>query len=97
MALQPSTPRRFARQCDLCRYVGRSRRKALDFPRRKGEIWVVLHRGAEEWTHVYRLDARDGRTVHLERFAKGDARAALFAWAEVFFQIETTEAIDRAA
>ncbi len=49
-------------------------------PRDGGEVWLVFHT-AVGWTHLYRIDPRDPRTVHLERAAEGDRVAALRAFA----------------
>lgn len=87
----------FARQGDACVCLGRSRRSGPCFAKRRGEIWVVLHRQGAEWTHVYRLDEKDGRTAYLENFAPGDARAALISWAIKAFDIEVAEPLVRAA
>lgn len=57
--------------------------------RDRGEVWIVDHAaGAERWTHLYRIDPRDGRTVHLERAVPGEAVAALRRWARDILAVE---------
>ncbi|WP_062015331.1 hypothetical protein [Aureimonas sp. AU4] len=52
-------------------------------PRDRGEVWIVCHAAGngERWTHLYRIDPRDPRTVYLERAAPGESVAALRRWA----------------
>jgi hypothetical protein len=61
--------------------------------RDRGEVWLVWHAGgrAAGWAHLYRIDPRDGRTVHLERAVPGTDRAALQRWARDVLRVEDAE------
>lgn len=52
--------------------------------RRPVRVYAVFHRH-DGWTHLYRTDERDARTVHLVRAAAGDEAEALAAWARQAF------------
>lgn len=69
-------------------YLGRSRHPGTGWRRRDGEVWLALHRDAAPWTAVWRLDGRDGRTLHLERVWDGDRRAEAADWARAAFALE---------
>jgi len=67
-------------------------------PRERGEVWIVVHAaGVERWTHLYRIDPRDPRTVHLLRAGAGDRAAAFAGWAAEVLGVETFEALRRLA
>ncbi len=58
--------------------------------RDRGEVWIVCHAagGATGWAHLYRIDPREGRTVHLERAVPGEDLAALRRWAWGVLRVE---------
>ncbi len=68
--------------------LGRSRHPGTGWRRRDGEVWLALHRDGAPWTAVWRLDGRDGRTLHLERTWDGDRRREAEDWAREAFRIE---------
>lgn len=73
------------------RFLGVSRHAGTGYAKRPGEVWLVLH---EDWTGVWRVDPRDGRTVHLERALEGDRRADAARWAVETFAITEVERAD---
>ncbi|RIY01988.1 hypothetical protein D3218_06640 [Aureimonas flava] len=73
------------------RFLGLSRHPGTGHARRPGEVWLVFH---GDWTGIYRLDPRDGRTVHLERALDGDRRRDAALWAVETFKLAPAERAD---